>query len=46
MALTAMEILERCRRAEADKRRLRERVEMYRDAAALHQDQSQLGGGN
>lgn len=33
MALTAMEILERCRRAEADKRRLRERVEMYRDAA-------------
>ena len=33
MTLTAMEILERCRRAEADKRRLRERVEMYRDAA-------------
>ena len=33
MAITAMEILERCRRAEADKRRLRERVDMYRDAA-------------
>lgn len=33
MRLTAMEILERCRRAEADKRRLRERVNMYRDAA-------------
>lgn len=33
MTLTAMEILERCRRVEADRRKLRERVEMYRDAA-------------
>lgn len=33
MTLTAMEILERCRRAEADKRRLQERIGMYRDAA-------------
>ena len=33
MALTAMEILERCRRAEDDKRRLRERIDMYWDTA-------------
>lgn len=33
MTLTANEILDRCRRAEADKRRLRERVEMFRDTA-------------
>lgn len=33
MTLTAREILERCRRAEAEKRRLQERVDMYRDTA-------------
>ena len=33
MALTAIEILERCRRVETDRRKLRERIEMYRDAA-------------
>ena len=33
MTLTAMEILERCRRAEDDKRRLQERIDMYWDAA-------------
>lgn len=33
MTLTAMEILERCRRAESEKRRLREKVEMFRDTA-------------
>lgn len=32
MTLTAMVILERCRRAEVEKRRLREKVAMYRDA--------------
>ena len=33
MILTAMEILERCRRAEAEKRRLQEKVDMIRDMA-------------
>ena len=33
MTLTAMEILERCRRAEAEKRRLQEKVDMIRDMA-------------
>lgn len=31
MTLTAMEILERCRRAEGEKRRLKERADMIRD---------------
>lgn len=31
--ITAMTILDRCRRAESDKARLRERAEMYRDTA-------------
>ena len=33
MAITAMEILERCRRAGADTQRLREKIGMFRDAA-------------
>lgn len=33
MELTAMVILERCRRAEAEKRRLREKIDMYRESA-------------
>ena len=33
MTLTAMEILERCRRAEGEKRRLKERADMIRDTA-------------
>ena len=33
MTLTAMEILERCRRAEDDKRRLQERIDIYWDVA-------------
>jgi len=34
MTLTAMEILERCRRAEGEKRRLKERADMIRDTAS------------
>lgn len=33
MAITAMTILERCRSAEADRRRMLARIERYRDAA-------------
>lgn len=33
MTLTAMAILERCRRAESEKRRLIEKINMYRDTA-------------
>ncbi|MGX8705585.1 MAG: hypothetical protein ACSW8J_03305 [bacterium] len=33
MTITAMEILERCRRAEGEKRRLKERADMIRDTA-------------
>lgn len=33
MTLTAMEILERCRRAEEEKRRLTEKINMYRETA-------------
>lgn len=33
MTLTAMEILERCRRADVEKRAIRERIGMYRDTA-------------
>ncbi len=33
MTITALEILERCRRAEAEKKRLKERADMIRDTA-------------